>query len=163
MKAGGWKACSNWHTSDQCDALPRVNSTSQVLSFSWTPLDLAEELRHERDAGYLGLSITWLSGRTSINDPAGRILNTVNRVKQNQNLGRLFCLLNRTRVLCVSSSACLWISNQFESFNISPAHGGKLRHKKVQVNFFNCPLILSTWYDTWFLGQKTRMKTPTNM
>jgi len=80
------------------------------------------------DTVCLRLAITWLSGRTSINDPAGRILNTVNRVKQNQNLGTLFCLLKRTRVLCVYSSACLWTPNEFKSFIISLSGAGGERH-----------------------------------
>lgn len=93
-----------------------------------------------RDAGYLGLSITWLSGRTSINDPAGWILNIVNRVNQNQNLGRLFCLLKRSRVLSVSSSACLWIPNQFKkSYHFSFPWGETEAHKSAG-QLFQLPL-----------------------
>lgn len=80
----------------------------------------------KRDTGHVGLSITWLSGRTSINYSAGQIWNTA--VKQNQNLGRLFCLLER--VFFVSGSACPWVPNQLKSLKLPFPKGGNWGTKK---------------------------------
>lgn len=93
--------------------------------------------RSIRDVGCLALSITLLSGRTSINDPAERILIIVNRVKQNQNPGRLgFCLLERTRDLCCIVLCCSSAHNKLiHKFHHFSFLWGKLRHKKVQLNF----------------------------
>lgn len=88
------------------------------------------------DMGHVGLSITWLSGRTTINDSAGQILNTANTVKQNHNLERLFCLLLKGPHF----SLCLVLlvyecQINLKVYNFSFLKGGNWGTKKYRLIF----------------------------
>lgn len=52
------------------------------------------------DTGHAGLSSTWLSGRTSINDSVGQILKTVNTVKKKKR-SHFVCLKGPEFSLCL--------------------------------------------------------------